>query len=114
VLGEDRLPGLPVRHLFTGGRATGTLLLLWVPYFMAFWKLVTNSAWSPILLSRAGLDVRQSGLIMAVYNGGSVVGTLAVGWLISICGPYRVLTVLLACGALAFGPVGFAAPSSVR
>jgi len=110
ILGEAPLPGLPVRHLFTGGRATGTLLL-WVPYFMAFLMLVTNSAWSPILLSRAGLDVGQSGLIMAVYNGGSVVGTLAVGWLISLLGPYRVLTILLACSALAFGAVGFAAPS---
>jgi AAHS family 4-hydroxybenzoate transporter-like MFS transporter len=110
IHGEERLPGLPVRHLFTGGRATGTLLL-WVPYFTAFLMLVTNSAWSPILLSHAGLDVGQSGLIMATYNGGSVVGTLAVGWLISISGPYRVLTVVLALSALAFGAVGFAVPS---
>jgi AAHS family 4-hydroxybenzoate transporter-like MFS transporter len=110
TFGEERLPGLSVRHLFTGGRATGTLLL-WVPYFTAFLMLVTNSAWSPILLSHAGLDVGQSGLIMAAFNGGSVAGTLAVGWLISVSGPYRVLTVVLALSALAFGAVGFAVPS---
>jgi AAHS family 4-hydroxybenzoate transporter-like MFS transporter len=109
-LGERRLPGLPVRHLFTGGRATGTLLL-WVPYFMAFLMLVTNSAWSPTLLNAAGLGVGQSGIVMATYNGGSVIGTLIVGWVISVSGPYRVLTVVLALSALAFGAVGFAAPS---
>jgi AAHS family 4-hydroxybenzoate transporter-like MFS transporter len=109
-LNEERLPGLPVRHLFTGGRATGTLLL-WVPYFMAFLMLVTNSAWSPILLNATGLGVGQSGIVMATYNGGSVIGTLIVGWVIAISGPYRVLTVLLALSALAFGAVGFAAPS---
>lgn len=110
VLDEERLPGLPVRHLFTGGRATGTLLL-WVPYFMAFLMLVTNSAWSPILLNAAGLGAGQPGIVMATYNGGSVIGTLIVGWVIAISGPYRVLTVLLALSALAFGAVGYAAPS---
>jgi AAHS family 4-hydroxybenzoate transporter-like MFS transporter len=110
VLGEEKLPGVPVRHLFSGGRAAGTLLL-WVPYFTAFMMLVTNSSWSPIVLGQAGLGVSQSGLIMAMYNGGSVVGTLIVGWLINISGPYRVLTIALALSALAFGAVGFAAPS---
>jgi AAHS family 4-hydroxybenzoate transporter-like MFS transporter len=110
VFGEERLPGVSVRHLFTGGRATGTLLL-WVPYFMAFLMLVTNSSWSPTLLTAAGLGSGQPGIVMAAYNGGSVLGTLAVGWLISLCGPYRVLTVVLALSALAFGAVGFAAPS---
>jgi AAHS family 4-hydroxybenzoate transporter-like MFS transporter len=110
MFGEERLAGLPVSHLFTGGRATGTLLL-WVPYFMAFLMLVTNSSWSPTLLNTAGLGVGRSGIVMAAYNGGSVVGTLAVGWLISLYGPYRVLTIVLALSAFAFGSVGFAAPS---
>ncbi|WP_158931361.1 MFS transporter [Acidisphaera sp. S103] len=110
VLDEERLPGLPVRHLFTGGRATGTLLL-WVPYFMAFLMLVTNSAWSPTLLNAAGLGAGQPGIVMAAYNGGSVIGTLIVGWVIAVSGPYRVLTILLALSALAFGAVGYAAPS---
>ncbi|MDB5401898.1 MAG: transporter, family, 4-hydroxybenzoate transporter [Rhodopila sp.] len=110
VFGEERLPGLPVRHLFTGGRATGTLLL-WVPYFTAFLMLVTNSAWSPTLLNAAGLGGGQPGIIMAAFNGGSVVGTLIVGWLISVSGPYRVLAVVLALSALAFGSIGFAVPS---
>jgi AAHS family 4-hydroxybenzoate transporter-like MFS transporter len=110
ILGEPRLPGIPVRHLFTGGRAVGTLLL-WVSYFMAFLMLVTNSSWSPILLHAAGMEVGQSGIVMATYNGGSVVGTLVVGWLISIAGPYRILTASLALSALAFGAVGFVVPS---
>jgi AAHS family 4-hydroxybenzoate transporter-like MFS transporter len=110
IAGEERLPGLPVRHLFTGGRASGTLLL-WVPYYMAFLMLVTNSAWSPTLLNAAGVGVAQSGIIMAAFNGGSVAGTLVVGWLISISGPYRILTVALAFSALAFGAIGFVVPS---
>jgi predicted MFS family arabinose efflux permease len=45
--------------------------------------LVTNSAWSPTLLNGAGLGVGQSGIIMAAYNGGSVVGTLVAAVLVS-------------------------------
>lgn len=110
VFGEERLPGLSVRHLFTGGRTVGTLLL-WVQYFATFLMLVTNSAWSPILLGRAGLDISHSGIVMAAFNAGSVVGTLAVGWLVRAYGPYLVLAGTLGLSALAFGSVGFAAPS---
>jgi AAHS family 4-hydroxybenzoate transporter-like MFS transporter len=110
VPGEEKMSGLPVRHLFTEGRAIGTLLL-WVPYFMAFLMLVTNSAWSPTLLGAAGLDVGRSGIVMAAFNGGSVVGGLIVGWLVTQLGPYRVLAAALALSAPAFCMVGFAAPS---
>ena len=109
ALGEDRLPGLPVRHLFTGGRGLGTVLL-WVPYFAAFLMLVTNSSWSPTLLAGIGMDVRQSGLVMAAYNGGSVVGTIAVGWAVVAFGPYTVLALTLGLSAFAFGFVGTVAP----
>ena len=110
ALGEERLPGLPVRHLFTGGRGLGTLLL-WVPYFTAFLMLVTNSSWSPILLAGVGMDVKQSGLVMAAYNGGSVLGTIAVGWVVAAFGPYIVLALTLGLSAFAFGFVGVAAPN---
>ena len=113
ALGEERLPGLPVRHLFTGGRGIGTLLL-WVPYFAAFLMLVTNSSWSPTLLAGVGMDVKQSGLVMAAYNGGSVLGTIAVGWAVAALGPYLVLSVTLALSAFAFGFVGTVAPDFTK
>ncbi len=109
-LAERPLAGVPVRHLFEGRRGIGTVLL-WVPYFTAFLMLVTNSSWSPVVLQGAGITLPQAGLIMATYNGGSVLGTLAVGWLMGVAGPYVVLSVLLLLSAVAFGAVGFGVPS---
>ncbi|MBV8912127.1 MAG: MFS transporter, partial [Acetobacteraceae bacterium] len=109
-LAERPLKGMPVWHLFEGRRGIGTVLL-WIPYFTAFLMLVTNSSWSPVVLHGAGISVPQAGLIMATYNGGSVLGTVAVGWLIGVFGVYGVLSMLLLLSAFAFGSVGFGVPS---
>jgi MFS transporter, AAHS family, 4-hydroxybenzoate transporter len=85
VLGEERAPGVPVRHLFRAGRGVGTVLL-WVSFFIAFMMLVTNSAWSPTLLRAEGIEVAQSAIAMATFNFGSVIGTSLAGWLISRLG----------------------------
>jgi AAHS family 4-hydroxybenzoate transporter-like MFS transporter len=109
-LAERPLGGMPVRHLFEGRRGLGTLFL-WIAYFTAFLMLVTNSSWSPTVLQGAGITLPETGLIMAAYNGGSVLGTVLVGWLISLFGVYPVLSVLLLLSAFAFGAVGFGVPS---
>ena len=99
-----------VMRLFSEGRGIGTLLL-WATYFLIFLMLVTNSAWSPTLLHVAGIEVQQSGLAMASFNLGSVVGTSLVGLLIHRFGPYLTLTLLFLASALSMSAVGYAAPS---
>ncbi len=97
-------------ELFRSGRATGTLLL-WVSFFFAFMILVTNSAWSPILLRRVGIATEQSALALALFNFGSLFGSGAAGMLLNRLGVLRVLPPTLALGALAYVMVGWSAPS---
>jgi AAHS family 4-hydroxybenzoate transporter-like MFS transporter len=96
--------------LFRSGRATGTLLL-WVSFFFAFMILVTNSAWTPILLRRVGIAPEQTALALALFNFGSLFGSAAAGALLEKYGALRVLPSTLALGALAYVAVGWSAPS---
>jgi MFS transporter, AAHS family, 4-hydroxybenzoate transporter len=108
VLGEEHAVGAPVGQLFSAGRASATLLL-WASFFIVFMMLVTNSAWSPTLLRARGIEVAQSGIAMASFNFGSVIGTSLAGWLISRLGVLSVLPLTCIGGALAIGSVGYAA-----
>jgi AAHS family 4-hydroxybenzoate transporter-like MFS transporter len=110
ILGEQRAPGLPLRHLFTDGRGVGTVLL-WIAYFTIFLMLVTNTAWSPILLHAGGMAVAQAAIAMAVFNLGSVIGTCLVGLLITRFNAYRALALLFVASAMSFALIGQAAPS---
>jgi AAHS family 4-hydroxybenzoate transporter-like MFS transporter len=110
VLGERPQPGVPIRHLFDAGRAPATVLL-WISYFIAFMSLVTNSAWTPSLLRQVGVEVTQTAVALAAFNGASVVGSGVAGYLIMKLGAAPVLAISLAGGAIAYALIGFAAPS---
>jgi MFS transporter, AAHS family, 4-hydroxybenzoate transporter len=99
-----------VLELFRSGRAAGTLLL-WASFFFAFMILVTNSAWSPILLRRVGIAPEQTALALALFNFGSLFGSAAAGILLSRFGVLRVLPPTLMLGALAYATIGWSAPS---
>ncbi|HEX3844911.1 MAG TPA: MFS transporter [Steroidobacteraceae bacterium] len=109
VLGEERAASGKTGQLFRQGRGPGTLLL-WVSCFVAYMQLVTNSAWSPILLSHVGVSVPQSALAMAAFNLGALIGTSAAGWLLARLGSATLLPLLLAGTVVAYGLVGYCAP----
>lgn len=109
ILGEERTAGNRIGELFMQGRAVGTILL-WISFFVVYLQLVTNSAWTPILLSRVGVPVPSSALALAAYNFGSVIGTSAAGWLVSRYSPMIVLPAALVGTVLAYGSIGYAAP----
>ena len=110
MVSEEKMPGAPVRHLFTQGRAAGTCLL-WVSYFATFLMLVTNQSWTPSLLRGAGIDAAHSALAVAMFAFGSVFGTVFAGFLVGRFGAHIVLPIALFAGALTLGTVGYAAPS---
>jgi AAHS family 4-hydroxybenzoate transporter-like MFS transporter len=110
VLNEENVHGVPMAQLFARGRAVGTVLL-WISFFIAFMMLVTNSAWAPTLLKREGIDIAHASIAMAMYNLGSVVATLFVGWLIVRVGASVVLPVAMVGSALSMALIGYAAPS---
>jgi MFS transporter, AAHS family, 4-hydroxybenzoate transporter len=109
VLGEEDTQRGRVSQLFSHGRALGTFLI-WVSFFVVYMQLVSNSAWSPILLSHIGVPVPRSALAMAAFNFGSVIGTSAAGLLLTRFGSVIVLPVVLIGTVIAYGLVGHAAP----
>jgi AAHS family 4-hydroxybenzoate transporter-like MFS transporter len=109
-LAGEIIPKTTVLELFRSGRAVGTLLL-WASFFFAFMILVTNSAWSPILLRRVGIAPEQTALALALFNFGSLFGSAAAGMLLGRFGLLRVLPPTLTLGAMAYATVGWSAPS---
>lgn len=99
-----------VRLLFADGRAGGTILL-WIAFFFAFMALVTNSAWTPLLLRNLGISVADSAFALAAYNFASVFGSAAAGVLIARFGAPLILTATITVGAGAYAMIGWSAPS---
>jgi len=110
VTDETRLPGVPVKHLFTRGEAVPTLLL-WCAFFTNFFVLYISNSWPAALLKQSGVPAAQAAFITSFYAGGGIVGTLGVGYLLDRFGPLSVLTIGAVVGALATASIGFAAHS---
>jgi AAHS family 4-hydroxybenzoate transporter-like MFS transporter len=112
VASEQARPGVPVRHLFTEGRAI-TTLLLWVAFFIDYFFLLGTLIWSPTLLKATGMSVGQASAGLAFNNVGGVVGCLVAGYLIDRFGPYRILIVTFLAAFASLALTGYAAPSFV-
>jgi AAHS family 4-hydroxybenzoate transporter-like MFS transporter len=89
---SERLEGLPVAHLFTDGRAVGTVLL-WIPFFMNLLILYFILSWLPSLLSDAGMPVSAGLTAVAAFSIGGIVGTLLQGPLMKAFGVYTPMAV---------------------
>jgi len=74
----DRHTGVAVTHLFTEGRAMGTLLL-WVPFFMNLLILYFILSWLPSLLRQAGMPVSAGITAVMSFSIGGIVGTILQG-----------------------------------
>jgi AAHS family 4-hydroxybenzoate transporter-like MFS transporter len=107
---EERLSGLPLRHLLSGGRAAPTLLL-WIASFMCFALLIVLVLWTPALLREVGVGGAQAALVVGLVNLGSVAGTALGGRLVDRFDAYVVLPLLFIAGALAVWPLGYATGS---
>lgn len=110
VASERLQPGVPVRHLFTEGRAI-TTLLLWIAFFVDYFVLIGVLVWSPTLLKATGMSVGQASAGLAFNNVGGVVGCLVAGYLIDRVGPYRILIATFIAAFAAIALTGYAAPS---
>ncbi len=84
--------GVPVKHLFTEGRAAGTVLL-WIPYFMNLLLIYFLSGWLPALLREAGMSIKAGVTATAFLNFGGVFGCLMEGQLLRRWGAYAILTI---------------------
>jgi MFS transporter, AAHS family, 4-hydroxybenzoate transporter len=107
---EPEREGLPVKHLFTEGRAAKTVLV-WVAFFTCFMVLVTVTAWTPTVLRSVGFSISAGALIIGLNNAGSVCASVLSGFLVDRFGPYKTLVPGFILGGICLAAFGQATSS---
>ncbi len=107
---EKQLPGAPIKHLFTEGRALGTLLL-WVPFFMGFGILTVATLWTPALLRLNGIAPAATAFVIAFNGLGGFIGQSTAGRLMERFGVLVVLFPAFVLGTAATVGLGYGASS---
>jgi AAHS family 4-hydroxybenzoate transporter-like MFS transporter len=105
VVPERPREGVPMARLFQERRATGTTLL-WVINFMNILNLYFLAQWLPVVFRDAGFSQTNAIWIGTTLQIGGSVGTLLLGWWISLVGYVRVMTVSFVVGAIAIALIG--------
>jgi MFS transporter, AAHS family, 4-hydroxybenzoate transporter len=111
VVDEQELKGIPVQHLFRGGRTLATLLL-WVVFFMSLLDLYFLSNWLPTVLNDLGASISQAAAIGSMLQVGGVVGTFALGSIIDRFS-FRALALVYFVAVFAVGAIGQLGHSAV-
>ena len=104
VVHEPELAGIPVLHLFRGGRTLVTLLL-WVVFFMSLLDLYFLSNWLPTVLNDLGASVSAAAAIGSMLQVGGIVGTFALGSIIDRFS-FRALALVYFVAVFAVGAIG--------
>ena len=107
---EPEREGMPVKHLFTEGRAAKTVLV-WVAFFTCFMVLVTVTAWTPTVLRSVGFSISAGALIIGLNNAGSVCASAISGFLVDRFGPYKTLVPGFILGGICLAAFGQATSS---
>ena len=102
---EEKLPGVPLKHLFMEGRALGTVLL-WVMFFLDYGILIFFLSWVPTLIKMATGSTTALGTSLAFWNVGSIFCSFGIGWLVDRFGYYRVLVPNFVIIALSMWAIG--------
>ena len=82
--------GIPIRELFTEGRAMGTVLL-WIPYFMNLLIIYFVVSWLPSILRQEGMSITAGVAAIMSFSVGGAIGCLITGHLLRKLGPARVV-----------------------
>jgi AAHS family 4-hydroxybenzoate transporter-like MFS transporter len=109
-LREEKLSGIPVRHLFTDGRSPITIPM-WVMFFMSLLVMHFLLTWLPSLLRQAGFPVERAIIASVVLNIGGITGGLIFGRLIDKLGPFKVLASAYIAGAVMVAALGLVSGS---
>ena len=102
---EEKLPGVPLKHLFMEGRALGTVLL-WLLFFLDYGILIFFLSWVPTLIKIATGSNTALGTSLAFWNVGSIFCSFGIGWLVDRLGYYRVLVPNFVIIALSMWAIG--------
>ena len=100
--------GLAVKHLFTEGRAIGTVLL-WIPYFMNLLIIYFIVSWLPALLQQSALPVSAGINAIVMFSLGGMAGSLLEGRLMNWLGAVTLLVFEFGISTLLIGSLAFTA-----
>jgi AAHS family 4-hydroxybenzoate transporter-like MFS transporter len=109
---DDQPKKLPLKHLFTQGRAIGTVLL-WILYFMNLLIIYFILNWLPGLLWHAGMPASAGVTAISFFAVGGIIGSLAQGRLMAGGRAGRVLPVEFAASTVLIALLAFAVDSFV-
>jgi AAHS family 4-hydroxybenzoate transporter-like MFS transporter len=112
VAPERQRTGLPLKHLFTEGRAVLTLLL-WLSFFLNTAVILSLVPWLPTLLTTIQFPAVKAAQITAMYSLGGLCGAVIFGWLIDRLGAYRVLAGAYTLGAVMIALIPAWGPSAL-
>jgi MFS transporter, AAHS family, 4-hydroxybenzoate transporter len=110
VVDEKHLPGAAIKHLFTQGRALGTLFL-WVPFFMGFGILTVATLWTPALLRLNGIAPAATAFVIAFNGLGGFLGQSTAGRLMQRFGVFTIMFPAFVLGTAATVGLGYGASS---
>jgi AAHS family 4-hydroxybenzoate transporter-like MFS transporter len=110
VSSGKKLPGVPVKHLFTEGRGL-TTIVWWAICILATYLVWALVSWAPTLLRNAGATVQQYSLAYAALMFGSILAAIFIGRLMDKANPFRVLQVGFVLAFFAMWAFGLVAGS---
>ncbi|HXI99851.1 MAG TPA: MFS transporter [Micropepsaceae bacterium] len=105
-------PKVPLRDLFSDGRAAGTILLGLMLYF-GFWTTTVIVLQTPTLFREAGVPLSTSAFLVAVYSLVATIGMAIAGWLLNRLGPVRAVALPFAGGAVVLAALGLVAGTPI-
>jgi AAHS family 4-hydroxybenzoate transporter-like MFS transporter len=92
----QKLDGSPVMHLFTDGRAAGTILL-WIPFFMNLLMLYFIVNWLPALLRETHMPETAGVLAISLFSLGGILGSFLQGYAMKRIGSRLLLVEFVLC-----------------
>lgn len=90
VIGEAKLQGSPVRHLFSERHLRNTILL-WTAFFSSLLMLFTFNNWLPALLQAAGIPLQDALFTSTFFFLGGATGGILLAGLSARFPPHRVV-----------------------
>jgi AAHS family 4-hydroxybenzoate transporter-like MFS transporter len=105
VSNEKARSGAPVKHLFSEGRTTVTLLL-WVIYFMNLLILYSLSSWIPTVFTGMGYSQNAALTAGTLLQVGGTLGAYGLAWAIARKGFLPVLVATFALATISVALIG--------
>ena len=105
ISNEDSRSGVPIVHLFYEGRGP-TTVLLWIVNFTNILILYSLSNWLPTIVTGMGYTLQTANLIATIMQGGGLIGTFGLAWLIAKKGFLPTLGLTFALATVSIALIG--------